>query len=614
MPESFRRVRVLIFCFLAVLSPLFVIAVLFDDRIIRAVNLAQENCWWDNFFIFFEERVNISLLITCAGIYACGLFFKRLKNIKIVALVAMVAYALSLNAVSCLKNLSYRHRPFNPSYGLEIRKLTMAEDKKDSFPSGHTAAAFAMLFPFILYYEGLWVRVSLLLLGALMAYSRVYLGAHFLSDVVFAVMLSIVIAAVVYFFIKTRKAASQRQSDLFCWVGMFLLTAVGLHKPYTLLSLPEGEILNEKFSLYLPLARIIFEPFLGMAAYFNLSDNIKLQQFNWVIWTGMASIFFIYTSKRYSLLPVRRKIKIMLLIFTFIGCLEILFFSGRLPAYALVAKDADELIIDFHTHTNASYPWQWGPSTMMRQHLRGGFHGAFVTDYNTVKGAKRSADAADRLGLNFLVFPGQEYRGDKIHLLFLGVEEDISSKIYSVADAIARAHALNGIVIVPHYFRSGYENYSIPDLLNLGVDGFEIANRSEAVASADKRLIKEIYDICEKKGLLMVGGTDNHGLQSAVYVWNAVNLSETKDVGGIVDNKNIIEILRRRAQNKITVISLHNSEYRGWLRVLCDPPFSLFYYFRSLNRIQWLSWAVWFCLAWSAYRIRTWSFKNFGLI
>ena len=604
MPDSFRRIRVFILGLLVALSLLFIIAVLFDDIIVRAVNFAQENARWDNFFIFFEQRVNILLLVACIGTYAGGFFLRRLKNVKIVALAAMLSYALSLNAVSCLKNISHRHRPFSPSYGLEIRKLTTAEDRSDSFPSGHTAAAFAMLFPFILYYRGLFVRMSLLLLGGLMAYSRVYLGAHFFSDVIFAAILSIVIAVTVYFFIKNRKAAGQPQNDLFCWLGVFILTAAGSHRPYKLLNLPEGEILNAKFNLHFPLTRIIFEPFLGLAAYFNLSDNIKLQQLNWIIWIGIASIFFIYTSKRYGLLPIRKKIKIMLLIFTLTGCLEILFFSGRLSAYTLVAKDKDALIIDFHTHTSKSYSWQWGPLTMMRQHARSGFHGAFVTDYNTVKGAKKSTDTADSFGLNFLVFPGQEYRGERLHLLLLGIEEDISPWIYSVADAIARTHALNGIVIVPHYFRVGYEDYSVSDLVSLGVDGFEIANRSEAVAPAEKRRVKEIYDICKRKGLLMVGGTDNHGLQSAVYVWNAVKLSGIKDAGKIQISKGIIEMLRRNAQNKITVITLHNPEYRGWLRMVFDPPFSLFYYFRSLNRTQWLSWMVWVCLALGIYKIR----------
>ena len=55
-----------------------------------------------------------------------------------------------------------------------------------SFPSGHTLSAFA-LFGIIamIYTEKRWLALSCFVISAGVALSRVYLGHHFLKDIVF---------------------------------------------------------------------------------------------------------------------------------------------------------------------------------------------------------------------------------------------------------------------------------------------------------------------------------------------------------------------------------------------------------------------------------------------
>jgi len=52
-----------------------------------------------------------------------------------------------------------------------------------SFPSGHSATAFALLFGISLILKNNWVRMLALVLAAGVAYSRIYLSQHFLIDV-----------------------------------------------------------------------------------------------------------------------------------------------------------------------------------------------------------------------------------------------------------------------------------------------------------------------------------------------------------------------------------------------------------------------------------------------
>jgi membrane-associated phospholipid phosphatase len=55
----------------------------------------------------------------------------------------------------------------------------------NSFPSGHTTAAFAFFaFLSLLLHRKKWMQVVCLIMAALAGYSRMYLSQHFLEDVV----------------------------------------------------------------------------------------------------------------------------------------------------------------------------------------------------------------------------------------------------------------------------------------------------------------------------------------------------------------------------------------------------------------------------------------------
>lgn len=68
-----------------------------------------------------------------------------------------------------------------------------------SFPSGHTTAAFAMLFFLLLISKNTFHRLSVLLLSIIVAISRVYLFQHFTRDVYVASLLGLLIALIISF-------------------------------------------------------------------------------------------------------------------------------------------------------------------------------------------------------------------------------------------------------------------------------------------------------------------------------------------------------------------------------------------------------------------------------
>lgn len=97
------------------------------------------------------------------------------------------ACALTLDLMACnlfLKPLIGRVRPFAFRSGLQ---LLVPPPGDASFPSGHTAAAFAVVFALKTAGSPLWVPA--LVLGSVTAFSRLYLYVHWPSDVLGGVLL-----------------------------------------------------------------------------------------------------------------------------------------------------------------------------------------------------------------------------------------------------------------------------------------------------------------------------------------------------------------------------------------------------------------------------------------
>lgn len=102
----------------------------------------------------------------------------------------LAAFLLSTGFVHLVKRRVKRMRPVAHT---EVRFL-VPETRHGSFPSGHTATTFA-LAAVVAWHFPMWA-VPLFLLAAVIGYSRVYVGVHFLSDVIAAALIGILSAAI----------------------------------------------------------------------------------------------------------------------------------------------------------------------------------------------------------------------------------------------------------------------------------------------------------------------------------------------------------------------------------------------------------------------------------
>jgi undecaprenyl-diphosphatase len=88
-----------------------------------------------------------------------------------------------------IKNLFSRQRPY---VSHEEISIVINPPDRFSFPSGHTAGAFVLVFFFWYFYPFLFV--PMLVLATLIAFSRMYLGLHYPTDVMAGVILGYISA------------------------------------------------------------------------------------------------------------------------------------------------------------------------------------------------------------------------------------------------------------------------------------------------------------------------------------------------------------------------------------------------------------------------------------
>ena len=135
--------------------------------------------WLDLFFIYYTYMGD--------GIFALCLvllFILRQKKRK-EGVALLFAFLISGLIAQVIKTLVNEPRPklfFEPNtYSYFINGVSLSNNA--SFPSGHTASAFALTTVMILFIKNRVWHIPLLLAAILVGYSRIYLAQHFLGDV-----------------------------------------------------------------------------------------------------------------------------------------------------------------------------------------------------------------------------------------------------------------------------------------------------------------------------------------------------------------------------------------------------------------------------------------------
>ena len=148
-----------------------------DIRILRSIN-SPDKLPSDGFFQFVSNSAGY-IVVGIPVIMGTSALIKHDDKLLRNSCVTIAAVALNSVVTLALKYPINRTRPFI-TYP-DITKKSAA--KSPSFPSGHTSSAFALATSLTLSYPKWYIIVPLYSWAGTVAFSRMYLGVHYPSDV-----------------------------------------------------------------------------------------------------------------------------------------------------------------------------------------------------------------------------------------------------------------------------------------------------------------------------------------------------------------------------------------------------------------------------------------------
>jgi len=172
----------------SILLLLTIISFFFDKEILyffstlRSIGLTSVL----NYLTYLGETIIISCIIISI------LLWKRKRKWIVPVWLSLISTVI---ITYILKYIINRPRPFQEGFSHIITAPS------PSFPSAHSSAVFAIIpFLYILYPKG---RIIWMTLGLVVLFSRIYLGVHYLSDVLFGTLIGMAIAT--FFIYSTDK-------------------------------------------------------------------------------------------------------------------------------------------------------------------------------------------------------------------------------------------------------------------------------------------------------------------------------------------------------------------------------------------------------------------------
>jgi undecaprenyl-diphosphatase len=177
----------------------------FDTQAFLFFNHTMANPVFDAVFVLIT---NGRFWIIPGILFALGfIYFRRRAALVVIALALVTVSASDPVCNRIIKPQFHRLRPCDVRVDVPGGRFLLGRKTSDSFPSSHAMNMFAQAALFSLLYRRKRVWITAFAFAALIAFSRVYVGAHYPLDVaagaVFGTMVGAGIYAV-YFFVMEK--------------------------------------------------------------------------------------------------------------------------------------------------------------------------------------------------------------------------------------------------------------------------------------------------------------------------------------------------------------------------------------------------------------------------
>lgn len=154
----------------------------FDAAITLSINRIYAGSALNSFLVFATEYGREYFWIPIVAIML--LFGKR--DTKTLAIELAILFIIGIAAGEAMKHIMFRPRPFNTVTGITTR---VPRDTDSSYPSGHALIVSIGAIYALARFRRKGIASLLALEAIIVCYSRIYVGVHYLLDVVSGVFL-----------------------------------------------------------------------------------------------------------------------------------------------------------------------------------------------------------------------------------------------------------------------------------------------------------------------------------------------------------------------------------------------------------------------------------------
>jgi hypothetical protein len=287
-----------------------------------------------------------------------------------------------------------------------------------------------------------------------------------------------------------------------------------------------------------------------------------------------------------------------------LGTLVAIYVGGAMlprPTAQLAMSAADDVVVDFHSHTR--YSWDgssaFSPDASRRWHHASGFDVAYVTDHSTFAGAEEAAlDNPARAGDGTVMLSGIEVRDRGNHLVVLGTDA-ADWRSYTAGDlqenAFQRIRAARGVtrpVVL----------LTLPGKVNAAAaasaDGLELSDAAPRGLSQSDAQSGVIGELARDQNKSLIASSNNHGWASASPAWSVMQIHNWRSMTPAQLDVGIRETILSGRLNAVRVIDRRAPGPVSFVGVALTVPDTAW---RMLTTISWEERASWLVWIWTAF-------------
>lgn len=161
------------------------------------------------------------------------------------------------------------------------------------------------------------------------------------------------------------------------------------------------------------------------------------------------------------------------------------------------------MIIDPHVHSIYSNDSRMTPKEIIERSRKIGLDAVAIADHNSIKGSMEGIKESKGIE-DIIIIPAMEISTIKGHIVALGIQEEIKSKM-SPEETIEQVREQGGIAVIPHPFvryREGLCDY----VKTLDIDAIETLNSRYIFGYSNWRAKK----LAEEREIPQIGSSDAH--------------------------------------------------------------------------------------------------------